>query len=130
MGKDRKGSRLAVLLLFVEIMAKEFAKPFYDSKEWKECRRAYIGMRMLIDGGRCEMCGQDQGYIIHHKTELSESNINDPDITLNPKNLMYVCHDCHNFIHSKDVSLGNFVRLPAMFDDRGQLLPRKVDGPH
>ena len=110
-------------------MAKDFAKSFYDSKEWKDCRRSYIGSRRLIDGGKCEMCQQDQGYIIHHKIELNESNINDPNITLNPDNLMYVCHDCHNFIHSKDVSLGNFVRLPAIFDESGQLLPRAADCP-
>lgn len=108
-------------------MAKDFAKSFYDSKAWKECRRAYIGHRMLVDGGRCEMCEHDQGYIIHHKIVLNESNINDPDVSLNPDNLMFVCHDCHNFIHSKDASSGNFVRLPAIFDERGQILPRASD---
>ena len=111
-------------------MAQDFAKSFYDSKEWKDCRSAYIGERILIDGGKCELCHQDKGYIIHHKIVLNESNINDPFVALNHDNLMYLCHNCHNFIHSSDASLGNFVRLPAVFDESGQILPRSVDCPH
>lgn len=35
-------------------MAKEFARAFYNSKRWKDCRRAYIAKRISIDGGMCE----------------------------------------------------------------------------
>jgi hypothetical protein len=111
-------------------MAREFAKSFYDSKSWKECRQAYIGSRILIDGGKCEICKIEQGYIIHHKIELTESNINNPDVALNPSNLMYVCHNCHNFVHSKDFSFDGCARLPALFDESGQILPRSGDSPH
>lgn len=57
---------------------------------------------MLIDGGRCEECVKqgksrpNQGYIVHHKTPLTEANIKDPNIALNEDNLMYVCKDCHD----------------------------------
>jgi len=47
----------------------------------------------------CEKCGEKLGYIIHHRIELTPENITDPTISLNPENLMYVCHDCHNRIH-------------------------------
>ena len=63
-------------------MAKEFAKAFYNSKRWKDCRRAYIAKRIAIDGGMCETCHEVPGYIVHHKIELTPDNINDPDIAL------------------------------------------------
>ena len=35
-------------------MAKEFAKKFYKSKEWKKCREGYKAERIKADGGMCE----------------------------------------------------------------------------
>ncbi len=64
----------------VEEVAKEFAKAFYNSKKWKQCRAAYIAHRQAIDGGLCESCHEAPGYIVHHKIELTPDNINDPDI--------------------------------------------------
>lgn len=80
-------------------MAKEFAKAFYSSAAWRKCRKVFLAQRMAADGGMCERCHDKPGYIIHHKIELSPENINDPEITLNTDNLIYVCHDCHNIIH-------------------------------
>ena len=48
------------------------------------------------------MCHQDLGYIVHHKIELTPDNINDPDISLNHRRLMYLCHNCHNKIHGRE----------------------------
>lgn len=76
-------------------MAREFAKAFYNSKQWKKCRAAYIAHRKALDGGLCESCHEEPGYIVHHKTELTPENINDPDITLAFHNLKYDCHVCH-----------------------------------
>lgn len=104
-------------------MAREFAKSFYDSKEWKDCRNAYIGERILVDGGRCELCHRDHGYIIHHKVELNEDNISDPSVALGYDNLMYVCQNCHNNIHSSKNNDKNFARKPARFDSSGQIVP-------
>ena len=58
-------------------MAKEFARAFYNSKRWKDCRRAYIAKRISIDGGMCETCHEVPGYIVHHKIELTPDNISD-----------------------------------------------------
>mgnify|MGYP000647991802 CR=1 FL=1 len=77
-------------------MAKEFAKKFYNSKQWKKCRGAYITHRKAIDGGMCETCHEVPGYIVHHKIELTPDNINNPDISLSFDNLKYDCHICHN----------------------------------
>ena len=77
-------------------MARDFAKKFYDSKAWRECRAAYIAEREAKDGGMCETCHEKPGYIVHHKVWLTPDNINDPDITLNHDMLKYDCLECHN----------------------------------
>lgn len=51
----------------------------------------------------CERCLK-QGImkpaeIVHHKTELTPENINNPNITLSFDNLEAVCRDCHAIIH-------------------------------
>lgn len=80
-------------------MAKEWAKRFYSSKAWKDCKRFYI----QSVNGLCERClEQDRitpGYILHHEIWLTPDNINDPGVTLNWNNLKYVCQHCHNYIH-------------------------------
>lgn len=76
-------------------MAKEWAKKFYNSKQWKDCREAYVS---TIPGLLCEKCGERVGLEVHHVIELNPSNINDPNITLNHDNLMYLCFDCHQAI--------------------------------
>lgn len=83
-------------------MAREFAKSFYRSKHWKDCRAAYIAHRKSIDGGLCESCHEQLGYIVHHKKEIQPWNINNPDVTLNFDNLKYDCHVCHNKENNKD----------------------------
>ena len=59
---------------------KEFAEAFYKSDRWQKCRGAYIAERLLIDGGLCEECRARVGYIVHHKKQLTEKNINDPSV--------------------------------------------------
>lgn len=78
---------------------KEFAKAFYTSQAWKECREAY---RKSV-GGLCERCLKSglytAGEIVHHKIHITPDNINDPNVTLNWDNLELVCRDCHAEIH-------------------------------
>lgn len=77
-------------------MAQEFSKSFYDSESWKKCRRDYISKVH----GLCERCVEPTpGLILHHKIELTPDNMDDPNITLNHDNLIYVCQKCHNAIH-------------------------------
>lgn len=78
------------------IMAKDFAKAFYNSKAWAACRSAYISERRLIDGGMCESCGKEPGYIVHHIEPLTAANINNPEVALNHDNLRYDCKECHD----------------------------------
>ena len=74
---------------------KKFAKKFYSSKEWKKCRESFIAERIVIDGGLCQRCHKQPGEELHHKEHLSIFNIDNPDVTLNYKNLIWLCRDCH-----------------------------------
>lgn len=77
-------------------MAQEFAKKFYNSKAWKECRASFIAKRITVDGGLCMTCHKELGYIVHHKTWLTPDNITNPMIALNHDHLKYDCLICHN----------------------------------
>lgn len=81
-------------------MAKEFAKSFYKSKAWKNCRDAYFNSQ----NGICELCGKP-GKEVHHKMFLTPKNINDPNITLNWDNLQVLCSTCHCAIHDKSYEM-------------------------
>jgi 5-methylcytosine-specific restriction endonuclease McrA len=71
-------------------------KQFYKSGPWKRARKAFIDERIAVDGGVCQVCGQEPGLIVHHKIWLDDVNCNDPEISLNPKNFLYECQTCHN----------------------------------
>jgi 5-methylcytosine-specific restriction endonuclease McrA len=81
---------------------KEYAKKFYKSKRWQNCRNSYFKKC----GGLCERClkkGQIvPGEIVHHKTYITENNINNPNITLNFDNLELLCRECHKEEHKED----------------------------
>lgn len=77
-------------------MAREFSRKFYASIAWKKCRASFIAYRQSIDGGLCQTCKENPGYIVHHDVWLTPDNINDPDIALNHKHLKYDCLVCHN----------------------------------
>lgn len=100
-------------------MSKTFAKAFYNSKAWKLCRDAYIAERIMIDGGLCEECQKNLGYIVHHKVQLTSDNINDPDITLNHELFRYVCKDCHDLYEGHGVGRDKAKAL-CFFDESGQ----------
>ena len=100
-------------------MAKDFAKSFYNSRRWQQCRNSYIAHRISVDGGVCEECRRQQGYIVHHKETLTQSNINDPNISLNHEKMKYVCKDCHDEYEGHGVGHGK-VKPLCIFDENGQ----------
>ena len=101
-------------------MAKEWAKPFYNSKEWRECRSSYIASVY----GLCETClsrGRiTPGKILHHLIYLSLENINDPNVSLNHALLRYDCQECHNREHHGEDT--EAVKEGLKFDENGQLI--------
>lgn len=79
---------------------------FYRSKEWRKLLDNIKYERLNEDGELiCEYCGKPitKAYdaIGHHKIELTEENVNNYDISLNPQNIMLCHHSCHNRIHNK-----------------------------
>ena len=79
---------------------------FYTSDEWAKFRQVVINERMHDDGYVYdEVTGKPivRAYdiILHHKIELTEENVMDVNIALNPDNIMIVSHKTHNIIHNK-----------------------------
>lgn len=98
-------------------MAREFSKAFYNSKEWKRTREAYISSRF----GICERCGKANSKQVHHKQYLTELNINNPDITLSYENLELLCDNCHQREHHEKHSATEW---GLCFDDNGDLIKK------
>lgn len=102
-------------------MAKEFARAFYDSMQWRKCRKSFISERISIDGGLCQQCHERMGYMVHHTTMLTPDNISNPDIALNHDLLEYVCKPCHD--REKGHFLNKKAGLLVAFDESGQPMP-------
>ena len=82
-------------------MAREFARQFYSSEAWHQCRDGY----KKSVGGLCERClakGQFvPGEIVHHKIHLTPNNIEIPEISMDWGNLELLCRNCHAEEHGK-----------------------------
>lgn len=79
---------------------------FYRSKDWQAFRLVLINERLNEQGEIiCERCGEPITHkydcILHHVTELTEANVNDVNISLNPDNIKLLHHVCHNREHEK-----------------------------
>lgn len=79
---------------------------FYRSSEWRKLLSVLKNERQNEEGQIiCEYCNKPivKAYdmIGHHKIELTEENVNDFNVSLNPENIAFVHHACHNRIHNK-----------------------------
>lgn len=84
----------------------EQLQKFYKSKKWEAFRKVIIADRTDADGYvHCAICGKPilkpYDLIVHHKKELSEDNVDDALIALNPDNVECVHFKCHNQIHER-----------------------------
>lgn len=97
-------------------MAKVWAKSFYDSRAWKDCRRAVLRRDLFT----CRDCSA-RASEVHHIIELTPENIADQSIALNPDNLISLCHSCHD-----KITRGVTGDLPEeyIFDDNGNVIKR------
>jgi 5-methylcytosine-specific restriction endonuclease McrA len=72
-----------------------WARPFYYSYAWIQCRRGYA----KSVGGLCERCLKrglyTPGTEVHHKVRLTPENVTDPGVALNWDNLELLCKTCH-----------------------------------
>ncbi len=77
---------------------------FYTGKAWRDLSYTLKIKR----GGCCERCGwqavekNDWSKLIgHHKIELTEDNVDDPNVSLNANDVEIICLDCHNKEHRR-----------------------------
>ena len=112
------------LVCLVRDMAKDYAKAFYKTKAWKNCRAGYISSV----GGLCERCYRNglivPGDIVHHKIHLTPENIKDPTVALNWKNLECLCRLCHNDEHKGDFLDGrtDLIQKRYRIDEFGRVI--------
>lgn len=82
-------------------MAKSFARSFYSSKAWQDCRNEYMKRAHHL----CEECLRRGVYkpaeIVHHKIEIDPVTIEKPEVALNFDNLEAVCRECHAAKHKR-----------------------------
>ena len=79
---------------------------FYRSKKWERFVSVLKLERLNEDGELiCEHCGRPiirkYDCIAHHVIELDDTNVHDPEISLNPSNIKLVHFRCHNEIHNR-----------------------------
>ena len=79
---------------------------FYKSKQWQKLLEVIKLDRVNEDGQiicwHCKKPIVDKYDCIgHHTIFLTEANVNNADISLNPKLIQLVHHRCHNLIHNK-----------------------------
>jgi len=86
---------------------------FYQSKLWKSVRQRV----RYKHRGICEECG-NAGWEVHHIIPLTESNVDDPDISINEKNLQLLCTSCHDAKRSQE----EVTREDVAFDADGNLV--------
>lgn len=103
-------------------MAREFAKAFYRSAEWRRVRE-YVLTR---DRRLCRICGKPAEEV-HHVQHLTPKNVWDVRVTLDPDNLVSLCRDCHFAQHREERVAGRMRENPlpdVTFDDAGNPIVR------
>lgn len=79
---------------------------FYKSDEWEQLLQVLKLERVNSNGEIiCSQCGKPitkkYDCIGHHIEPLTEANVNDYNISLNPTNIMLIHFKCHNKIHER-----------------------------
>lgn len=87
-------------------MSTPLLQAFYKSRKWENFIEGLRIERANPDGVVvCEHCGKPiikkYDCIGHHITELTDDNVNDVMIALNPDNIQLVHFKCHNEIHKR-----------------------------
>lgn len=80
---------------------------FYTSEEWRSFRASLLFERVnpkdgiLYDEHNGQPLLNSYDIVAHHIEPLTIQNVNNIDISLNPKNIMLVSHRSHNEIHAR-----------------------------
>lgn len=87
-------------------MSSKKLQAFYKSRQWENFIERLRLERTGEDGSIiCEHCGlpivRKYDCIGHHLEELTDANVNDVTVSLNPSNIVLVHFKCHNEIHKR-----------------------------
>lgn len=80
---------------------------FYNSQKWRDFRQYLINERTnKVDGLLYSEVSKTPlikpfDIVLHHKTPLTEQNVNDVTISLNPENILICSQKEHNEIHNR-----------------------------
>ncbi len=91
---------------------------FYRGDDWANCK-AQVTLERLKDGILyCEHCGKpilknfnpnkrnnSKAIVYHHIIYLTNNNVNDASISINPKNIMVLHWQCHNEVHERFIGI-------------------------
>lgn len=110
-------------------MSQGLRRKFYTSRLWKSVKQEI----WLRQNCLCDICHKPvyvdgiskwipkenrRTGIVHHKEHLTDFNLDDDNIAINPDNLVGVCKDCHEQLHHQD----QVTRLGYSFDEEGNLI--------
>lgn len=108
---------------------REKLRKFYKSSQWLKVRD-YCLMR---DKYLCRLCHDRPAEVVHHIKHLTEDNVDQWEIALNPDNLISICAACHFLEHKGEHAGGRQARehdepYPYRFDENGQLVIKELHG--
>ena len=95
---------------------------FYTSNEWRKFRETFIAERLardgeLIDEETSEIIIDPSKVVLHHKIHLTEENVNNREISLNPKNIELVSEQTHIKIHDRFNCNGRKIYIAKKIED-------------
>ena len=92
----------------------ETTAQFYNGQDWANCKAQVTQERLKDDALYCEHCGKvilksfnpnannNKGAVVyHHKIHLTNQNVNDASIAINPDNIAVLHWQCHNEVHNR-----------------------------
>lgn len=87
---------------------------FYASDEWASCKARVLNERIKGGAVYCEHCGEivlkdfnprernnAGAMVFHHTTILTLANVNNADISINPRRIQILHWACHNIVHGR-----------------------------
>lgn len=95
---------------------------FYTSNEWRKFRETFIAERLardgeLIDEETSEAIIDPSRAVLHHRIHLTEENVNNREISLNPKNIELVSEQTHIKIHDRFNCNGRKIYIAKRAED-------------
>ena len=87
---------------------------FYAGDDWANCKAQVLNERLKGDAVYCEHCGEAilknfnpqeknnaGAMVFHHTIPLTAANMNNADISINPRRIQILHWSCHNIVHGR-----------------------------